>query len=88
MVHNANFGGKQLGALELLNLLGVNRLESIFHNLSVSLRMFLTVPVTVALAERSFSKLRFITNHHRPTMDLDCLNNLATLSIESDIYKE
>ena len=42
MVHNANFGTKQLGLLELLNVLEEYRLESIFPNLSVSLRMFLT----------------------------------------------
>ena len=41
MVHNANFGTKQLGPLELLNALAEYRLESIFPNLSVSLRMFL-----------------------------------------------
>ena len=47
MVHNANFGRKQLGALELLNTLAEYRLESIFPNLSVRLSMFLTAPVTV-----------------------------------------
>ena len=41
MVHNANFGRKQFGGLELLNTLAEYRLESIFLNLSVSLRMFL-----------------------------------------------
>ena len=48
VVHNANFGRKQLGALELLNALAEYRLESIFFNLSVSLKMFLTAPATVA----------------------------------------
>ena len=88
MVHNANFGRKQLGALELLNALPEYRLESIFPNLSVSLRMFLTAPATVASAERSFSKLKLIKNYLRSTMGQDCLNNLARLSIESDIAKQ
>ena len=50
VVHNANFGRKQLGALKLLhvNALAEYRLESIFFNLSVSLKMFLTAPATVA----------------------------------------
>ena len=77
VVHNANFGRKHLGAFELLNALAEYRLESIFYNLSVSLRMFLTTPVTVASAERSFSKLRLITNYLSSTMDQDRLNNLA-----------
>ena len=88
MVHNANFGRKQLGALELLNALAEYRLESIFPNLSVSLRMFLTAPATVASAERSFSKLKLIKNYLRSTMSQDRLNNLARLSIESDIAKQ
>ena len=36
MVYNANFGRKQLGALELLNALAEYRLKSIFRNLTVS----------------------------------------------------
>ena len=85
MVHKANCGRKQLGALELLNALTEYRLESIFTNLCVSFRMFLTAPVTIASAERSFSKLKLITNYRRYIMDQDHLNNLASLSMESDI---
>ena len=85
MVHNANFGRKQLSALELVNALGEYRLEGIFSNLSVSLRMFRTAPVTITSAERSFSKFKLITNYLRSTMDQDRLNNLARLNIESDI---
>ena len=48
MVHDSSFGIKQSGALELLNALAEYRLESIFRKLSVSLRMFLTAPATVA----------------------------------------
>ena len=88
MVHNANFGRKQLGALELLNALAEYRLESIFLNLSVSLRMFLTAPITVASAERRFSKLKLIKNYLRSTMDQDLLNNLARLSIVFYITKK
>jgi len=87
MVHNANLGRKQLGALELLNALGEHKLESIFPNLSISLRMFLTAPTTVASAERSFSKLKVINNYLRSTMGQDRLNNLARLNIECDIAK-
>ena len=51
MVYNANFGRKQLGILELLNALAEYRLKSIFPNFSVSLRMFLAPPATVASAK-------------------------------------
>ena len=88
MVHNANLVRKQLGALELLNALAEYRLESIFSNLSVSLRMFLIAPATKASAERSFSKRRLIKNYLKSIMNQDRLTNLARLSIESDILKQ
>ena len=87
MVHNANFGRKQLSALELLNSLAVFRFESIFPNLSVSLRMYLTAPTTATSAERYFSSLKLIKDYLRSTMDQGCLNNLARLIIESDIAR-
>ena len=50
--------------------------------------MFLTEPATVASAERSFSKLKLITNYLRSTMSQDHQNNLVRLSIESGIAKQ
>ena len=88
LVHNANFFGKMLGELELLDALAEYRLESIFPNLSVSLRMFHTAPVTVASAERSFRKPKLIIDNPRSTMDQNRLSNLDRLSIESDIAKK
>ena len=86
MMHNTNFGRRQLGALELLNALTEHKLETIFPNLyDVSLRMFLTAPATIASAETSCSKLKFIKADLRSTMSQDRLNNLARLSIESAI---
>ena len=88
MVHNANFDKKQLNALDLLNALVEHKLETIFPNLIISLRMFLTAPATIASAERSFSKLKLIKNHLRSTMGQDRLTHLARLSIESNIAKQ
>jgi hypothetical protein len=45
----------------------------------------LTIPVTVASGERSFSKLKFIKTYLRSTMAQDRLVGLAMLSIENDI---
>lgn len=56
-----------------------------FPNTAVGYRILLTVPVTVASAERSFSKLKLIKNYLRSTMSQDRLCGLAMLSIEKDI---
>ena len=39
-----------------------------YPNVSVAYRILLTVPVTVALAKRSFSKLKLLKNYLRSTM--------------------
>ena len=46
--------------------------------------LFLTLPVTVASAKRSFSKLKLIKTYLRSTMSQTRLSDLATLSIESE----
>ena len=45
----------------------------------------MTLPVTVASAERSFSKLNIIKNFMRSTMTQDRLNDLAVPSIQSEV---
>jgi len=45
----------------------------------------LTIPVTAASAERSFSKLKIIKNYLRSTISQDRLVGLATISIEHEI---
>jgi hypothetical protein len=42
----------------------------------------MTIPISVASAERSFSKLQLIKNYLRSTMSQERLSGLATLSIE------
>jgi hypothetical protein len=44
----------------------------------------LTIPVTVASAERSFSKLKLIKTYLRTTMSQERLNGLAMISIENE----
>ena len=48
----------------------------------------MTLPVTVASAERSFSKLKLIKNHLRSTMGQERLSSLSLLSIESDLARK
>lgn len=58
-------------------------LESL-PNLALCLRLFLTICVSVASCERSFSKLKLIKNYLRSTMSQARLNSLAIISIENE----
>ena len=53
-----------------------------FPNLLMSLRTFLTMCVSVASCERSFSKLKLIKTYLRSPMGQERLSSLALLSIE------
>jgi len=55
--------------LDVLRYLYDSRLHEVFPNLAVALRILLTLPVTVASAERSFSKLKLIKTYLRSTMN-------------------
>ena len=61
---------------------------SAFPNVLTTLFIFLTLPVTTAAAERSFSKLKLIKNYLRSQMSQERLDDLAVLSIESDIAEQ
>jgi hypothetical protein len=54
----------------------------------IAYRILFTMPVTVALAERSFSKLKLLKNYLRSTMSQERLNGLATLCIEKGLLDE
>ncbi|KAL6530818.1 hypothetical protein OROGR_014678 [Orobanche gracilis] len=58
-----------------------------FPNILVAYRVLLTIPITVASAERSFSKLKLIKSYLRTSMSQDRLNGLALLSIEKNMLK-
>ncbi|PWA35689.1 TTF-type zinc finger protein with HAT dimerization domain-containing protein [Artemisia annua] len=59
----------------------------VFPNAMIAYRVLLTIPVTVASAERSFSKLKLLKSYLRSTMSQDRLNGLAMISIESDMLE-
>ncbi|GJR12528.1 zinc finger MYM-type protein 1 [Tanacetum coccineum] len=60
------------------------------NELFMELRVLLTIPVTVASAERSFSKLKLLMSYLRSSMSQERLNGLAMIAIEiSNVdYKE
>lgn len=69
----------------LLQYLFTNDLISTFPNTAIALRILLTLPVSVASGERSFSKLKIIKNYLRSTMLQQRLSFLAIVSIEHEI---
>ncbi|XP_033229675.1 uncharacterized protein LOC117181222 [Belonocnema kinseyi] len=73
--------------LDVLQLLFDFNLTESYPNLCIALRLFLTLPVTVASDERSFSKLKLIKTYLRSTMGQIRLTSLAKLSIEIEITK-
>ena len=76
---------KHTNAINALLYIYKNNLQEIYPNLSISFRIILTVPVTVASGERSFSKLKLIKTYLRSTMSQERLNGLAIISIEHEI---
>lgn len=54
----------------------------IFPQFEVLTRMFITLPIGIASAERSFSVLRRIKNYMRSTMTQERTSDLALLAIE------
>jgi hypothetical protein len=48
----------------------------------------LTIPVIVASAERSFSKLKLLKSYTRSTMKQERLNGLATTALKNDVLKK
>ena len=59
-------------------------LIDLFPNISIALRIFLTLPVSVAEAERTFSLKKRVKNYLHSTMKQDRLNGIATLSINNE----
>lgn len=79
---------KSATVLELYQLIQDYNLKESFPNTDIVFRIFLTIPVTVATCERSFSKLKLIKNYLRSTMGQERLSNLAILSIEHEVARE
>jgi hypothetical protein len=73
--------------LALLNAIFAKRLETVFPQLCVALRIFVSIPVSVASCERTFSKLALVKDSIRSTMTDERLNDLLLLNIERQILE-
>nr|CAH7738850.1 unnamed protein product [Callosobruchus chinensis] len=65
-------------------LVKFSSLASSFPELITASFLFLTLPVTTATAERSFSKLKLIKNYLRTSMGQERLSDISLLSIEAE----
>jgi hypothetical protein len=74
-----------MGPLDILKFL---KKRPFYPNAIVAYRILLTIPVTVASAERSFSKLKLLKSYLRSTMTQERLNGLATIAIENDVLEK
>lgn len=75
-------------ALKLLTIIHKKHLEELYLHLWVALGIACTLPGTVASAERSFSKLKFIKTYLRSSMRQDRLTGLAIISINHETGKQ
>ncbi|XP_029340951.1 uncharacterized protein LOC103309313 [Acyrthosiphon pisum] len=71
--------------LDLLQMIHDYKLKESHPNIEMAIRIFLSIPVTTASCERSFSKLKLIKTYLRSTMAEERLSSMAILSIETEI---
>ncbi|XP_029340902.1 uncharacterized protein LOC115033076 [Acyrthosiphon pisum] len=76
---------KGTSPLRVLQKILCNSVGDVYPNVAIALRIMLTLPVTTATAERSFSKLKLIKNYLRTTLSQEKTTNLAIISIEHEI---
>jgi hypothetical protein len=74
-----------MGPLDILNFL---KQHDYFPNAIIAYRVLLTILVTVASAEQSFSKLKLLKSYLRSTMTQERLNSFATIAIESKMLEK
>lgn len=74
--------------LSMLNMICKKKLETLFPNICIALRIFCSIPVSVASAERAFSVLARIKNFIRSTSGQERTSDLGTLCIEADLARK
>jgi hypothetical protein len=76
---------ESMGSLDILKFL---KKQPFYPNALIAYRILLTIPVTVATAERSFSKLKLLKSYLRSTMTQERLNGLATIALQNDVLEQ
>ncbi|KAF0722555.1 zinc finger MYM-type protein 1-like [Aphis craccivora] len=75
-------------ALKLLEIIYKDDLKSVFPNIEIILRIYISTPATNCTAERSFSSLKRIKTYLRSKLGQEKLNSLAILTIESEMTEK
>lgn len=70
-----------------MNKIAEKRLENSLPNAVVAYRILITISVSVATGERTFSKLKIVKNYLRNRLLQDRLSDLAIISIENNASK-
>lgn len=86
-IYAANFDAG-LSPFDLLNEITSKNLDTLFSNICVALRIFCTLPVSVASGERSFSLLSRIKDFHRSCSTQTRVTGLGTLCLESALARK
>lgn len=68
--------------ISYLKLIQENKIQAIFSNVKVAIRIYLCLALTNSSGERSFSALKRIKSAFRSTLGQETLNNLSILNIE------
>jgi hypothetical protein len=74
--------------VRMYKLILENKLETVFPNIEVALRIYLSLMISNCSGKRCFSILCYIKNSYRSTMGQRRLNDLILLSAEQDILCE
>ncbi|KAK4881639.1 hypothetical protein RN001_004958 [Aquatica leii] len=80
--------GDHIPIYDMYKLLKSNNLVETFPNVEIAFRIFLSLMVTNASGERSFSKLKLIKNELQNSMCQERLKCLSLMSIENDLLQE
>ena len=78
---------ENISVLECLQAIRRNKLESVFPNVDIAYRIFLTLPIANCSAERVFSKMAIVKNDLRSSMLNDRLKALCLMTIERTLLK-
>ena len=78
----------ELRNIRMYRLLITADLGSVFPNIEVSLRIYLSLMVTNCSRERSFSKLGRIQNELRTSMSQARLNRLTLMGLEYEVLRD
>lgn len=80
-----SFLNSNMTPIQILSYIYTNELIELYPNLCILIRIYLTLPITVASGERNFSKLKLIKNYLRSSMSQERLTDLAMIAIEHEI---